>query len=94
MSNEAVYLNTVSDNKLECQNLPQIYEETTWFLFQMKCKGKHAEELQGNYEQLSCGGPDKESQRAKKCSKRKRDNRCIRKKAFKTNFLSQFLSEK
>lgn len=62
MSNEAVYLNTVSDNKLECQNLPQIYEETTWFLFQMKCKGKHAEELQGNYEQLSCGGPDKESQ--------------------------------
>lgn len=60
----------------------------------MKCKGKHAEEPQGNYEQLSCGRPAKESQRAKKRSKRKRGNRCIRQKALNKNFLSQFLSQK
>lgn len=59
MKQSAQDLNTVSDNKLECHNLPKIYQETTRFLSQMKCKGKHAEEPQGSYEQLSCGRPDR-----------------------------------
>lgn len=52
----------------------------------MKCKDKHAEELQGTYEQPTSGGPDKESEREKKKSKRKGRNRCIRQKTFKINF--------
>lgn len=94
MKQSAQDLNTVSDNKLQCQNLPKIYQETTRFLSQMKCKGNHAEEPQGSYEQLSCGRPDKESQRAKKRSKRKRGNRCIRQKAFKKNFFKSVSESK
>lgn len=61
MKQSAQDLNSVPGNKPECWNLPQIYQQTTWLLFQMRCKGKHAEELQDGYEQPSCGGPHKNS---------------------------------
>lgn len=70
MKQSAQDLNTISD-KLECQNLPKIYQEITWHLFQMKCKYKHVEELQGSYKQPSCGGPDKESQREENVQRKK-----------------------
>lgn len=60
-------------SKPECQNVPKIYQETTWLLFQMKCKDKHAEELQGSYEQPSGGGPDKDRQRGGKKKKIQRE---------------------
>lgn len=81
MKQSAPDLNTVPDNKPQCRNLPKIYQQTTWLLFQMKCKGKHAE-LQDSYEQPSCGGPHKKSQRGKRHSKRKGGNRYIRQKAY------------
>ena len=55
----ALDLNTVSNNK--CQNMPQIYQETAWLLFQMIHQGKH-EEPQGSCKQPSYGGPDTESE--------------------------------
>lgn len=67
--------------------MPKIYQDTTWLLFQIKCKDKHAEELQGSYKQPSSGGPDKTVREGKKKnSKRKGGNRCIRQKTFKINF--------
>lgn len=94
MKQSAPDLNTASDNKLECQNLPQIYQETAWLLFQMKLKGKHAEEFQGRYEEPSCGRPDKESQREKTYSKRKGGSRSTSWKALKKNFFKSVAESK